>query len=399
MPRLPALLLNLAHALDHLFLLIFATAVGAIAVDFGYTRWEDLMPYTAGAFFMFGLGSVPAGRLGDLWGRRRMMLVFFHGMGLSAIAVALTTNAWQMALALTVLGAFSAIYHPVGIPMLVQHSATPGRAIGINGLVGNLGIAAAALTTGFLVQHFGWRAAFFVPGVVSIALGLLFARVAPTEAAAPARKKASTVRQLPRDLAVRVFVVMVASATTGSVLFNLTTNANAQLLAERMQALVTDPARLGLLLAAVYAVASVTQVIVGRLADRVALKPLFLGILAAQVLLFAAAAHTTGWAWYVLAIGCMVSIFGTIPFNDVMVVRYVDDSMRSRVAGLRLAISFTLSSTAVLLLGPVVKATGFDLLLLGLAGVALLSLLIVTGLPGERRLREAWPAGAGRVGS
>ena len=125
MPRLPALLLNLAHALDHLFVLSFATAVGAIAVDFGYTRWEDLMPYTAGAFFMFGLGSVPAGRLGDLWGRRRMMLVFFHGMGLSAIAVALTTNAWQMALALTVLGAFSAIYHPVGIPMLVQHSATP----------------------------------------------------------------------------------------------------------------------------------------------------------------------------------------------------------------------------------------------------------------------------------
>lgn len=31
-----------------------------------------------------------------------MMLVFFHGMGLSAIAVALTTDAWQMAAALTV---------------------------------------------------------------------------------------------------------------------------------------------------------------------------------------------------------------------------------------------------------------------------------------------------------
>ena len=35
MPRLPSLLLNLAHALDHLFLLIFATAVSAIAADFG----------------------------------------------------------------------------------------------------------------------------------------------------------------------------------------------------------------------------------------------------------------------------------------------------------------------------------------------------------------------------
>ena len=151
MSRTPAFLLNFAHALDHLFLLIFATAVAAIAADFGVARWEDLMPYTTGAFVMFGLASVPAGRWGDLWGRRRMMLVFFHGMGLSAMAVALTQSPWQMAVALTVLGAFSAIYHPVGIPLLVQNSPTPGRTIGINGLAGNLGIALAALSTGLLV--------------------------------------------------------------------------------------------------------------------------------------------------------------------------------------------------------------------------------------------------------
>src|SRR5262249_542132 len=62
-----ALLLNVAHALDHLFLLIFATAVGAIAAEWGMI-WQDLMPYTVGAFVLFGLGSLPAGRLGDLWG-------------------------------------------------------------------------------------------------------------------------------------------------------------------------------------------------------------------------------------------------------------------------------------------------------------------------------------------
>ena len=61
MPRLPSLLLNFAHALDHLFLLIFATAVGAIAADFGIARWEDLMPYTVGAFVMFGLGTADQG--------------------------------------------------------------------------------------------------------------------------------------------------------------------------------------------------------------------------------------------------------------------------------------------------------------------------------------------------
>ena len=57
--------------------MIFATAVAAIAADFGFARWEDLMPHGAGAFLMFGLGSLPAGCLGDLWGRRQMMVVFF----------------------------------------------------------------------------------------------------------------------------------------------------------------------------------------------------------------------------------------------------------------------------------------------------------------------------------
>ena len=67
----------MAHALDHLILLVFATAVATavatIAADFGVARWEDLMPYSGGAFGMFGLGSLPAGKLGDSWGRRPMI--------------------------------------------------------------------------------------------------------------------------------------------------------------------------------------------------------------------------------------------------------------------------------------------------------------------------------------
>ena len=386
MNRTPAFLLNFAHALDHLFLLIFATAVAAIAADFGVARWEDLMPYTTGAFVMFGLASVPAGRWGDLWGRRRMMLIFFHGIGLSAIGVSLTQTPWQMGLALTVLGAFSAIYHPVGIPLLVQNSPTPGRTIGINGLAGNLGIALAALSTGLLVKHFGWRMAFVVPGVVSIACGLWFARCAPPEHAAPARKVATQVH-LPRNLAIRTFVVMVASATTGSLLFNFTTNGNGQLMVERLDGLVADPAQLGFLLAGIYAVASLAQLVVGRLLDKVAVKPLFLGILALQIGVFYWAAHTTGWLWYVAAIAYMVSVFASIPFNETMVVRYIDNSMRSRVSGVRIAVSFGISSLAVYLLGPFIKAAGFTSLMLTMSAIACVSALIVLWLPSQAQLQ------------
>lgn len=73
------------------------------------------MPYTVGAFVMFGVGSLPAGRLGDLWGRRAMMVIFFLGMGVSGFLSALTHGVWSLAAALTLMGIFSSIYHPAGI--------------------------------------------------------------------------------------------------------------------------------------------------------------------------------------------------------------------------------------------------------------------------------------------
>ena len=124
------LLLNIGHALDHMFLLIFATAVTSISNDFGLARWEDLMPYSVAAFFCFGFGSLPSGRLGDLWGRRPMMIIFFIGIGLASISVSITDSPIELAIALAVLGCAASIYHPVGIPLLVQNELRPGWAIG-----------------------------------------------------------------------------------------------------------------------------------------------------------------------------------------------------------------------------------------------------------------------------
>lgn len=374
------LLLNVGHAMDHMFLLIFATAVGAIAADFGFERWESLMPYTVGAFFLFGIGSLPAGRLGDLWGRRAMMLIFFLGLGASAVLVAFTQSAWQMAAALTLLGAFASIYHPVGIPMLVQNATRPGWTIGVNGLAGNLGIAAAALVTGLLVKHFGWRAAFVVPGLIAIACGILFALVVPQEPEAPVKRKTKRL-DVPRPVLMRVFAIMTATAATGSLLFNFTTNGNAQLLEQRLDGLVEDPATLGLLLALVYTVASLMQLVVGRLIDRFPIKRVWISIVALQAPLFALAAFASGWGAFVMMLGFMILVFGAIPFTDAIIVRYVDDQMRSRVSGVRIAIAFGVSSLAVWLLGPIVKAAGFDALLLTMAAIAACTAVLVLMMP------------------
>ena len=383
-PRVVNLLLNVAHGIDHMFLLIFATAVIAIAHEFGYSSWEDLMPYGVGAFFLFGLGALPAGRLGDLWGRRIMMIIFFVGIGASALLTALTQNAWQLAAGLTLLGTFAAIYHPVGIPMLVQHARNYGAVIGLNGLAGNLGIAVAALVTGLLVKWIGWRAAFAVPGIIAIACGIVFAITCPKETEAPSKRTGGKahVALTPATL-VRAFTVMTAAAVASSLLFNFTTNGNSQLLSEAFRGVLEDPAVLGALLALIYTIASFAQIVVGNLIDRMPFKPLQLWMSVAQVPLLIIAAHTEAWWLFFALLAVMIFVFGSIPFTDAMIVRYVDDRLRSRIAGMRLTVGFGISSLAVWLLGPVVKGMGFSALLWIMAGIAAVKAAIVLWLPDE----------------
>jgi MFS family permease len=380
-------LLYLAHAIDHLALLIFATAVTAIAADFGIGRWEDMMPYATGAFLMFGVGSIPAGQLGDKWGRRSMMLIFFFGMGASMLLIAASQSAWHLAITLGLMGGFSAIYHPVGIPMLLQFTKTPGATIGINGLAGNLGIAFAALLTGFLVKSFGWRAAFVVPGIFSIVIGIIFWKTVPRELASPSKKKQSNVRPIDKATAVKVFGVLMCTTILGSIIFNFTTNGNGELVRERVGEVARDPALLGAALAMIYAVASLAQVIVGRLIDRFPIKRVFLPIVAMQAVSFFFAMHAQGGWFFFLATAYMVFVFGAIPFTDAIIARFVDDSMRSRVAGLRLGVSFGISSLAVWALGPFVKASGFSALIGVMAGIAVLSTIAVSFLPNTEAVK------------
>lgn len=383
LPRVIGYLLNLGHAVDHMFLLIFATAVTTIAVEFGIANWTDLMPYATGAFFLFGIGAVPAGRFGDMWSRRGMMIVFFIGLGAAAVLTSAAQNAWQLGAGLTLMGAFAAIYHPVGIPMLVQHARNPGAVIGFNGLAGNMGIAVAALVTGLFIKWLGWRSAFAIPGLLCIACGIAFALLCPPETEAPNKRKGGAKVVLTPAALAQVFVIMTAVAVAASLLFNFTTNGNAQLLAERFRNIIDDPALLGLLLASVYAIASLAQIVVGNLIDRMAFKSLNLALSIPLIPLLMLAAYAEGWTLFILLLGVMILIFGTIPFTDAMIVRYVDDRLRSRVAGMRLAVSAGISSLAVWMLGPFVKTMGFGALFWLLAGIALIKTIVLIWLPRE----------------
>jgi len=244
-----------------------------------------------------------------------------------------------------------------------------------------------------MVKYFGWRAAFILPALLAVAMGFLFARFAPEERHAPGKKKSSP-HPMPRRITMRALTVTTIASTSGALLFNFTTNGNTELFRERFVGVISDPATLGMLLASVYAVAAFSQVIVGRLIDRVPMKPLYLGIVVSQIFLFAIAAQSTGWVLWICALGFMAAIFGAIPFLDAVVVRYVDDRMRSRVAGIRIAISFGVSGIAVYLLGPIVKATSFEALFFAMALIACCTAFTVAWLPSERHIKAAMAAQA-----
>lgn len=146
---------------------------------------------------------------------------------------------------------------------------------------------------------------------------------------------------------------------------------------------------LAVMLFVIFSLASLAQLVVGKLIDRYPIKNIYLPMVLLQVPLFLIASQAEGWALFLTAVGFMLLVFGAIPFTDAMIVRYIDDRMRSRVTGVRLAIGFGVSSFVVALLGPAVKDAGFPVLLMVLAGVAFCSFLALSFLPSEQDVHKA----------
>jgi MFS family permease len=393
--RSHALLLNLAHLLDHFFMLIFPTAVLAISKEWGLS-FSQLLPLSLPAMAIFGLGALPAGWLADRWSRRGMMAVFFFGIGAASVLAGFAQNAWQLGAALALIGVFAAIYHPVGIAMLTIGSPRLGWTLGVNGVWGNLGLGVAALVTGLVVQHFGWRAAFVAPGVATMALGLAYLAASRGATNAAGSKKAASVT-VPPEVMKRLVVVFLVAVVCNGLLFHATTVSMPKLFDERLAGVLAGEAGLGAIgaiIAVVYLIAAMAQLLVGSLIDRISLRTALLGVVALQAPLFLLAIGGSGWGLVAAAIGIMFFVFGQIPINDAMVARYTSDRWRARAYGLRYVASFLGSAGAVTLVSTLHAGGGFSSVFVALAGVAVVALAAAVLLP---RIGEAPASAQARV--
>src|SRR5260221_1745283 len=385
--------LNLGHLLAHLVMLVFPTVVIALAREWN-RPYSEMLPLALGGFIAFGAFAIPAGWLADHWSRYRMMAVFFFGIGVSLFLTGFAREPWQIAVGLTLTGTFAAIYHPVGIAMLVAAPKNLGMALGSNGLCGNLGLDFAALASRALMDLWSWRAAFFIPGLASVAAGALFLLLVPDPGPVPKRSK-SIGLHLDAGAMAQIFAVLLVATACGGVIFNATTVAMPKVFDERLRALTQTNLGIGALVAFVYSVAAFAQGLMGKLIDRFEMKHLMIAVGLAQIPLLALAASLDGWPMLIIALCMMMAIFGQIPLNDAIVGKYVADEYRARVLSVRYVVSLGVAAMAVPLISVLHRTEGgFRNVFLVLAALAIAVMGAALFFPSRERLRQGAPLAA-----
>ena len=379
----------LGHAYMHLFAAFYFVIVLALEADWGLPYHRLIELWTLGSL-LIGLAALPAGWLGDRWSASGMMVVFFVGLGASGIVCGLVDGPTAMMLGLAAVGLFAAIYHPVGIAWVVKNAEARGKALGVNGIFGSVGIAAAGLVAGTLIDLFSWRAAFIVPGVVSLATGLALwlclARGWIEERAIDRKPETPPSRG---DM-LRAFVILLMTMFLMGMIFQSTQAALPKVFDLRLRDLAGEGTfGIGVIVAVVYAAGGVMQVLGGHLAVKAPLKPVYIGAFLLQVPVLGLIAAIGGLPLIALAMVTVLLSTGALPAENMLLARYSPERHRSLAFGVKFVLAFGSAPLALQVVSFVQGRTGEFLwlfaLLAGFAAAACAAALLLPGGAGRKQ--------------
>jgi MFS family permease len=252
--------------------------------------------------------------------------------------------------------------------MIVANTTQLGRALGINGVWGNLGAACAPGVTGALAIFFSWRVAFIVPGAVLIAMGVAFNLLVKNKK--EEFKKRNVKHSLPasRTHLISLAVMFIIAVLAGGLTFNLVTIAMPKVIDERL-GLSLSLTAIGGLTTGIFLCGALTQVLIGRLIDRADLMIVFVCLAGLQPLGLFVTAGTTGLPMVIGLTMVLSAIYGQVVVNDAMVGRYVPDEYRNRFYSLRVFFGFSVGGLAVPVIGALRSYGGFQAVLLLAGGI------------------------------
>lgn len=382
----------ITHSYSHLFILLYATVVLVLQREWDMAYADLAWLYLPG-FVMFGVAALPAGWLADRWSSPGMMAVMLFGLGLTSMLTGLADTPVGLLVGLTGIGLFASIYHPVGIPWLIKNATNPSRALGLNGVFGSVGTAMAAIIAGSLAEFWSWRAAFIVPGTISLLSGAAFVyamhRGYIVEADSDRRPHPPASSGDMR----RAFTVLAMTAVCTGMIFQSTSVGLPKIFEERLGGWLASGGddinafAIGSFVTIAYFAAAIAQVIGGELAERYSLKWVYLLSQFAQVptLLIAWTLHSP----LLIVIAAFMVSFNVLgqPAENMLLARYTPLAWRARVFGAKFVLTLGLTSIGVSLIPILHSATGsLDALLLVLSGFAALAGSVALMLPADRVL-------------
>lgn len=377
---------NVGHAYAHIFMLLYPTVVLVLGLEFALS-YGGLLSLALPGFVLFGAAALPAGWLGDRWSALGMMAVFFIGTGGASVLTGFAATPWQLGLGLGLIGLFASIYHPVGVAWLVRNAARRGRALGINGLFGGIGIASAASIAGVFTHLIGWRAAFIVPGAVSVATGALFLYLIRTGAVTEATADRKPAPEPARAERTRTFFVLAVTVLCGGLIFQALSVALPKVFDERLSVLTHGTiVGVGGMVTLVYLFGGLAQIVGGYLADKYPLKIVYVVAYALMAPVLILAAGATELPLLLAAMAVVFLNVGALPAENSLLARYTPGRWRSTAFGAKFTVSLGVSSLGLPLVAFIYElGNGFYALFITLGALAAIVVAAAWLLPAEAK--------------
>lgn len=397
-PRLSLIFSCIGHAYIHMFTAFYFTIVLAIERDWQQPFHELLGLWTPAALLV-GLAALPAGWLADRWSTIGIMTIYFIGLGASSVVAGFMGAPVSLMVAMAGIGLFAAIYHPVGIPWVIRAAAPEkvGRMLAINGIFGSFGVGLAALSAGVLIELWGWRSAFVVPGVICLITGVVMLGFVRTGRLVEAVGIPSDRGAAEKGDRARVFLILLITMFVGGITFNAVQSAMPKLFEGRLLDITGGSVvGIGSLVALVYMASGVAQLIGGLLADRVQLRFVLLGAWTLQAPLLFGMAAAFNVPLVIAAFVVVSANSGALAAENMLLSSAASAKRQGLVFGLKFVIAFGAAPLAIELVATIQRLTG-DLgnLFVLLGGVVAVVAVVLLGLPNERapvRVSSAAPA-------
>ena len=386
-------LVGLSHATNHFVMLVFPAVLLLVQQEFdlGYTGLGIL---ASASFLCYGLAALPAGMLADRFGGERVLAVWLLGSGLASFGIGFSTGPWTLGGGLAVLGLFASLHHPAGSGVLVglrpRLGTNVGRAFGLSGILGNIGLAVSPILAAAIGVRWGWRTAFFVSALPGWLLVLPL--WCSPRAAAPGGRAVAQRESLRNALTLPLILLFALETLMGFVFQGFSTFLPAYLAGRAGIAAITavQVRRGGAFASLALLFGGLGHLVAGRLMGSRHQETLFLIAVSASTLCLFGMGLTSGALLVLFSILLSFTYFGLGTTSNTFMALHTPPRLGGTVFGVTFSLAFGFGSFASITMGVVGEQFGLPAVFVGLGLVSVGAVALAAAFVGATGTRQGF---------